>query len=120
MASHKTILHGPSFSAERPQVKKSRQTLTREKNFVRQQYQKLEAQTTPKDFISDTFKGVCVYFSGYTDTKLSVWHLKQLVQAHQGRVMYSLFIKTTLTPQSVFRCQECVPCSDNGIIWIQN
>lgn len=42
------ILHGPSSSAERPQVKKSWQTLNREKNFVKQQKEKLEAQTTPK------------------------------------------------------------------------
>eukprot|EP01125_Pyxidicula_operculata_P018274 TRINITY_DN6494_c1_g1_i5.p1 TRINITY_DN6494_c1_g1~~TRINITY_DN6494_c1_g1_i5.p1 ORF type:complete len:269 (+),score=39.92 TRINITY_DN6494_c1_g1_i5:523-1329(+) len=82
------IVHGPSSSAERRQVKKSKIQLDREKQYLQRRYNKLEQQSKPKslEVVSKVFSGCCVYFPGLTD-QLSSLHLKKLVRVHSGNVI---------------------------------
>eukprot|EP01120_Amphizonella_sp_Union-15-10_P013503 TRINITY_DN6260_c0_g5_i1.p1 TRINITY_DN6260_c0_g5~~TRINITY_DN6260_c0_g5_i1.p1 ORF type:complete len:147 (+),score=27.85 TRINITY_DN6260_c0_g5_i1:231-671(+) len=86
-------MHGPSSSAERldlPKTKKERQD---GKGFWKKQIKKIETQNKPEK-VSKIFNNVCVYFEGYTD-KLSSLQLKKLLQANGGNVCHHFSVRRT-------------------------
>eukprot|EP01112_Ceratiomyxa_fruticulosa_P019734 TRINITY_DN6526_c0_g1_i1.p1 TRINITY_DN6526_c0_g1~~TRINITY_DN6526_c0_g1_i1.p1 ORF type:complete len:319 (+),score=73.78 TRINITY_DN6526_c0_g1_i1:753-1709(+) len=78
-------IHGPTDSAERYNGPTKKRPLSAEtkKSFFEARRQRLENIQPSISIVSDIFKGVWIYFEGYTDS-LSSLHLKKLVQSNGG------------------------------------